>query len=48
MNMGAGADISNLNCILSGMALLKVHIDDVSGDILKFEKASFLDFVRKI
>ncbi len=43
-----GKKVWNLNCILSGMALLKVHIDDASGDILKFEKASFLDFVRKI
>lgn len=43
-----GKKIWNLNCILSGMGLLKVHVDDETGDILKFEKASFLDFVRKI
>ena len=43
-----GKKVWNLNCILSGMALLKVHIDDANGDILKFEKASFLDFVRKL
>ncbi len=43
-----GKKVWNLNCILSGMALLKVHVDDASGDVLKFEKASFLDFVRKL
>ncbi len=43
-----GKKVWNLNCILSGMALLKVHVDDATGNILKFEKASFLDFVRKI
>lgn len=43
-----GKKVWNLNCILSGMALLKVHVDDTTGDILKFEKASFLDFVRKM
>ena len=43
-----GKKIWNLNCILGGMTLLKVHIDDSNGDILKFEKASFMDFVKKL
>ena len=48
LQCNGGKKIWNLNCILNGMALLRVHVDDASGDILKFEKASFLDFVRKL
>lgn len=40
--------IWNLNCILAGMQLLRVHIDSDNGDILKFEKKSMLDFVKKV
>ncbi len=43
-----GKKVWNLNCILNGMSLLKVHIDDSTGNVLKFEKASFVDFIRKV
>lgn len=43
-----GKKIWNLNCILSGMELLRVHVEDESKSILKMEKFSMLDFVKKM
>jgi len=37
-----------LNCILSGMEILKAHVDDSTKTVLKMEKASVLDYVKKI
>jgi hypothetical protein len=37
-----------LNCILSGMEILKAHIDDESQTVLKMEKASILDYIKKV
>ncbi|MCX8158871.1 MAG: hypothetical protein N3D20_01095 [Candidatus Pacearchaeota archaeon] len=43
-----GKKIWNLNCVLSGMGILKAHIDDESKTILKMEKSSLLDYIKKI
>lgn len=43
-----GKQIWNLNCVLPGMELLRVHINTEDGDILKFEKKSMFDFVQKV
>lgn len=43
-----GKKIWNLNCILSGMELIRAHIEDDSKSILKMEKFSMLDFVKKM
>jgi len=37
-----------LNCVLSGMEILKAHIDDESRTVLKMEKASMLDYVKRM
>ncbi|MEK6847323.1 MAG: hypothetical protein AABY16_04095 [Nanoarchaeota archaeon] len=37
-----------LNCILSGMEILKAHIEDESKTVLKMEKANMLDYIKKI
>ncbi len=37
-----------LNCILSGMEILKAHIDDESETVLSMERASILDYVKKL
>lgn len=37
-----------LNCILSGLNILKVHIDDDTGNLLAFEKANVMDFMRRM
>ena len=42
-----GKLIWNLNCLLAGLGILQIHIDDKDGNILKFEKHSLLDFMRK-
>lgn len=37
----------NLQCILDGLGILQVHVDDVDGSVLKFEKHSLMEFVKK-
>src|SRR3989344_4213010 len=37
-----------LSCVLSGMEILKAHIDDNSRTVLKMERASMLDYVKKM
>lgn len=43
-----GKRIWNLNCVLSGMEILKSHIEDESQTVLKIEKASILDIMKKM
>ena len=38
----------NLNCMLEGMEILQVHVDCENGEILKFEKRSMFDFIKKV
>jgi len=40
--------IWNLNCMLKGLGILQVHIDCITGEILKFEKKNLFDFVKKV
>jgi len=43
-----GKDILNVTCLLGGLKLLKVHIDDSSKSIVRFEEASMMDFVKRV
>ena len=43
-----GKRIWNLNCILTGMGVLNAHIEDESRSVLKMEKRSFTDIMKKI
>ena len=43
-----GKKVWNVNCVLSGMEILKAHVEDASQTILKMEKSSFTDLVKKI
>ncbi len=43
-----GKLIWNLNCLTTDMGVIKVHIDDESHSILKFEKFSLFDIVKKL
>jgi len=43
-----GKKIWNVNCILSGMEILKAHVEDESKTVLKIEKVSMLDIIKKI
>lgn len=43
-----GRKVWILNCILSGMEVLKAHIDDESETVLMMEKASVLDYIKKM
>ena len=37
-----------LNCVLSGMEILKAHVEDDSRTVLKMEKASMMDYIKKL
>lgn len=43
-----GKKIWELNCVLSGMNILRSHVDDESQTVLKMEKASMLDYVKRL
>lgn len=43
-----GKKLWNLNCVLSGMSILKANIEDESQTVLKMEKNSIFDFIKKI
>jgi hypothetical protein len=43
-----GKKIWNLNCVLSGMEVLKAHVEDDSKTILKLEKISVMDLMKKM
>ena len=43
-----GKLIWNLNCITSDMGVIKVHIDDETHSVLKFETINLFDIVRKL
>lgn len=43
-----GKKVWNVNCVLSGMDLLKVHVEDDSETILKMERSSLLDYIKRL
>ncbi len=43
-----GKRIWNLNCVLSGMEILKSHVEDDSQTVLKIEKQSLMDIMQQI
>lgn len=43
-----GKVLWNLNCILSGMEILRANVDDESRSVLKMEKFSMLDLIKKV
>ncbi len=40
--------IWNLQCILDGLGILQVHVDDANQSVLKFEKHSIMELVKMI
>lgn len=43
-----GKKIWNINSVLSGMEILKAHVEDNSQTVLKMEKESIMDIMQKI
>lgn len=43
-----GKKIWNVNCVLSGMDILRAHIEDESETVLRLEKASIMNYVKKL
>ena len=48
IQMVDGKKLWVLNCVLSGMEILKAHVDDDSKTVLKMERASMMDYVKKM
>lgn len=43
-----GKALWNLNCVLSGMEILRAHVDDGTKSVLKMEKFSMMDLIKKV
>ena len=43
-----GKRIWSLNCVLSGMGILKASVEDASQTVLKMEKSSIMDYLKKV
>jgi hypothetical protein len=43
-----GKTLWNLNCVLSGMEILRAHVDDETQSVLKMEKFSMMDIMKKV
>lgn len=43
-----GKKVWNLNCVLTGMEILKSHVEDESQTVLKIERASILEVMKKL
>ncbi len=43
-----GKKIWNLNCVLTGMELLNSHIEDSTSSVLRIEKSSMMDLMKKM
>src|SRR3989338_932128 len=43
-----GKKLWNLNCVLSGMQILRAHVDDASKSVLKMERLSMMDLMQKV
>lgn len=43
-----GKKMWNISCVLSGMSIIKAHVDDESKTVLKMEKSSIMDYVKKM
>lgn len=43
-----GKTLWNLNCVMSGMGILRAHVEDSSKSVLKMEKINMMDYVQKV
>lgn len=43
-----GKKVWNISAILSGMHILRAHVEDKSKTVLKMEKASMMDFIKQV
>jgi hypothetical protein len=44
---GEGRQIWNLTCMLEGLIILNIHVDALSGDVLKFERKGMMDLIKR-
>jgi len=43
-----GKEIWNINCVLSGMEVLRANVEDASKTVLKMEKTSIMDLMKMV
>ena len=43
-----GKKVWNLNCVLSGMNILNAHVEDESETVLRMEKHSIMEYIRRM
>jgi hypothetical protein len=43
-----GKTLWNLNCVLSGMEILRAHVDDDTQSVLKMEKFSMMELIKTV
>ena len=43
-----GKKVWNINCVLSGMEILKAHVEDETQTVLGMEKSSFMEIMKKM
>jgi hypothetical protein len=48
LHMHEGKKLWNLNCMLSGMTLLRAHVDDDSKSVIKMEKVNLFDVMKTV
>ncbi|HVY01472.1 MAG TPA: hypothetical protein VHA12_01775 [Candidatus Nanoarchaeia archaeon] len=48
LHMHEGKKLWNLNCMLSGMTLLRAHVDDDSRSVIKMEKVNLFDVMKTV
>jgi hypothetical protein len=48
LQMHEGKKIWNLHCVLSGLGILRAHVEDATETILKMEKISMIDIMKHI
>jgi|TARA_Y100000310_G_C20571228_1_gene758142 hypothetical protein len=48
LQVQGGKKVWNLNCVLSGMEILKAHVEDKSKTVLKMEKVSLGEIMQQV
>lgn len=47
LQLHEGKEVWNLTCMLDGLAILNILIDSETGNVIKFDKKSIADFIKK-
>ncbi len=48
LHTSEGRAVWNVSCMLSGMSILKAHVEDSSESVLKMERSSLMDIMKQV